>query len=149
MFEEKDLGVNGLLGTTATGLSGTVLGGNGLLGAIPPDQRLMNSMIATNTTGAPWRLHNTFEKEATYALGTPYSESSGKPIPDDWRGAQLTGWDRSILFHSNHPRWVYRMRSDWGNDIVLLHLDANEVSGGEADKIAGTYMEALNQRRIG
>ena len=115
-------------------------------------QGAMHNVPITNTTGAPWRLHNTPEKEVAFEYGVPYASSSGKPIPDDWRGAQLTGWDRSLEgtnTNGTHPRWAYRMFSDWSNDVVVLYLDANEVSGGEADKIAGTYMEALNQRRIG
>ena len=74
---------------------------------------------------------------------------NGMPLADDWRGAYIDKVDRRFTGTVSSPRWVYTFTSKWSNDAVALHLDALEMSGKEADKVAETYREALNQRRVG
>lgn len=81
-----------------------------------------------------------------YELGTLYLNAA--PLPDDWRGAQIDRMERSMA-GSGGPRWIFNFHSKWSKDVILLHLDAEELSGKEAMRVAETYKEALNQRRVG
>jgi hypothetical protein len=72
----------------------------------------------------------------------------GKPLPDDWRGAQIDSFARTI-YTGRSVRWSIKFNSKWSRDVITLFLDADEFSGKEADRIAETYKEALNQRRVG
>jgi hypothetical protein len=74
----------------------------------------------------------------------------GKPLPDDWRGAHIDSVTlKGFVGSTNTFRWVVTFSSKWSKDSIALHLDANEFSGKEANRIAETYKEALNQRRVG
>lgn len=81
-----------------------------------------------------------------YELGTLYLNAA--PLPDDWRGAQIDRIARSVTGEGG-PRWIFNFHSKWSKDVILLHLDAEELSGKEAMRVAETYKEALNQRRVG
>ncbi len=74
----------------------------------------------------------------------------GKPLPDDWRGAHIDSVTlKGFVRPTTTPLWVVTFSSKWSKDSITLHLDANEFSGKEANRIAETYKEALNQRRVG
>lgn len=85
---------------------------------------------------------------SSYAFDTLYLR--GQPLPEDWAGAKIDKYDRSVNGSgTTAARWMYQFSSKWGTDKITLHLDAQQLSGKEADEIAQTYMEVLNQRRVG
>ena len=68
------------------------------------------------------------------------------PLPDDWAGAKITSVERE----ANSLGWCIRFKSKWDGRLqITLWLDIEQVNGTEAHTIASTYMEALNQRRVG
>jgi hypothetical protein len=72
---------------------------------------------------------------------------SGKePLPDDWAGAKITSYKRE----PRETGWLITFVSKWDSGLrIQLWLDLEAVNGTEAHTIAATYMEALNQRRVG
>jgi hypothetical protein len=67
-------------------------------------------------------------------------------LPDDWAGAKITSFKREAF----DKGWRLVFESKWDPALYIqLWLDIEEVNGTEANTIAATYMEALNQRRIG
>lgn len=120
----------------------------------------MGSIIGTSTTqglyqnalttgvGAGQLLmqQNTPKEAPKYECGVLYL--NGAPLPDDWRGAYTDRIERSMAVGDN-PRWIFNFKSKWGSEIIVLHLDAEKMSGEEATRVAETYKEALNQRRVG
>lgn len=69
----------------------------------------------------------------------------GKPLPDDWHGAKIT----DHVVRVSEEGWFVEYRSKWSDKIIYLRLDHEEMSGKEARAVALTYLEALNQRRLG
>lgn len=68
-------------------------------------------------------------------------------LPEDWRGAEITSVARR--YTPDTKCYELSFTSKWGQDVICLYLDAEKHSGVEADKIGETYVEALNQRRVG
>lgn len=75
---------------------------------------------------------------------------NGAELPADWAGAKVDGYERAVAGSGGpNPRWQYVFKSKWSKDTIMVQFDANELSGKEANKLADTYMEVLNQRRAG
>lgn len=71
----------------------------------------------------------------------------GRELPEVWRGAEYKIGARS--FNATSRQWKIEFRSDFSKDTIMLWLDPDKHSGEEADKIAATYLETINQRRLG
>lgn len=83
--------------------------------------------------------------DVAYETGVLYL--NGTALPEDWRGAYIDTLERTIA--STPTRWVISFKSKWSKDVIKLYLDAEELSGKEAMKVAETYKETINQRRVG
>jgi hypothetical protein len=67
-------------------------------------------------------------------------------LPHDWAGAKIT----SVKREARAKGWLITFISKWDSGLrIQLWLDIEQVNGTEAHTIATTYMEALNQRRVG
>lgn len=139
--KEEDMALNSsLIGAAANTIFGSG-GSGGVLTTSTLPQDYQNALMQSVLVQPP-------EAPAKYEIGVLYLD--GKPMPDDWRGAYIDRMERSIAGSGGgDPRWIFSFKSKWSNANILLHLDANELSGKEADKVAETYKEALNQRRLG
>lgn len=71
----------------------------------------------------------------------------GRELPEVWRGAEYMFGTRAFVPLSR--QWRIEFRSDFSMDTIMLWLDPDKHSGEEADKIAATYLETINQRRLG
>ena len=71
----------------------------------------------------------------------------GRELPEVWRGAEYKFGTRAFVPLSR--QWRIEFRSDFSMDTIMLWLDPDKHSGEEADKIAATYLETINQRRLG
>ena len=69
-----------------------------------------------------------------------------KELPAEWAGAKITSFNRSV----SRDNWHIQFESKWDKALVInLYLDIEEYNGKEINEMARTYMEALNQRRVG
>ena len=69
-----------------------------------------------------------------------------KELPADWAGAKITAFQRRATDKSWHVQFL----SKWDKALSInLYLDIEEYNGKEVSEMANTYMEALNQRRVG
>ena len=67
-------------------------------------------------------------------------------MPGDWAGAKITDYKRT----SDGKRWHIAFSSKWDKSLdIRLYLDIEELNGTEVNAMAATYMETLNQRRVG
>jgi len=73
---------------------------------------------------------------------------AGSPI-QEWRGAEYEYGHRSMRESGGHRYWQVDFVSPYCGDVLFLNLDADKHSGEDADRIAKTMLEALNQRRLG
>lgn len=73
---------------------------------------------------------------------------AGSPI-QEWRGAEFQYGNRAICEHHNHRYWKINFISPYCSDLLCINLNADTHSGEDADRIAKTMLEALNQRRLG
>jgi hypothetical protein len=71
----------------------------------------------------------------------------GRELPENWRGAEYKMGIRSL--NADSKQWKFVFHSEWSSDTIILWLDPDTYSGSEADKIAETYLETINQRRVG
>lgn len=71
----------------------------------------------------------------------------GRPAPENWRGAKIAEVKRRMEYQGT--RWRMDFKSVWTTDVLVLYLSTDKYSGEQADAIAATHMEALNQRRVG
>lgn len=84
-------------------------------------------------------------KDFTPEFGVLYLHN--KPLPSDWAGAKITEFQRRV---HNGTRWEVMFTSKWDKALdIRLYLDLEEHNGKEINEAARTYMEALNQRRVG
>jgi hypothetical protein len=86
---------------------------------------------------------NSFTEPAVYPHGVLYM--NGHQLEADWRGAEYKDYVRTV----NTKVWILRFRSEWSSDEIVVHLDIDAYSGTEVNKLAETYLEAINQRRLG
>ena len=71
---------------------------------------------------------------------------NSKELPADWAGAKVTEFQRRATDKSWHVQFL----SKWDKALSInLYLDIEEYNGKEVNEMARTYMEALNQRRVG
>lgn len=68
-----------------------------------------------------------------------------KELPDDWRGARYDWFERI----ARRECWELRFKSTWSNDTIMVLIDNEETNGAQATAIGNTYLEAINQRRLG
>lgn len=71
----------------------------------------------------------------------------GREMPEVWRGAEYKFGSRRFVAMSH--QWQVSFVSDFSSDTIMLWLDPDKHSGEEVDKIAATYLETINQRRLG
>lgn len=70
----------------------------------------------------------------------------GRELPEDWRGAEYT--DTAIEINAVSRQHKITFRSKWSSDSIMLWLSTHTYSGAEAMKVAATFLEVINQRRI-
>ena len=69
----------------------------------------------------------------------------GAPLPDKWMGAHYDTTSRAVVGR----QWKISFMSDHSSDTIMLWLSVDQYSGNDADKVAATYLETINQRRLG
>jgi hypothetical protein len=69
----------------------------------------------------------------------------GRVLPENWRGAHYSKFNRASI----GPQWRISMTSEWSSDTIMLWLSMDKYSGEDADTVARTYIETINQRRVG
>lgn len=79
-------------------------------------------------------------------LGVLLFNSTKKEVPQDWRGPEIDAFKRGR--HDNGT-YAVAFTSKWGNVDIVMFISSEEHSGKEADEMAKTFMEVLNQRRVG
>lgn len=72
----------------------------------------------------------------------------GAPLPAAWRGAEYDVCQRTLV-GVDHPHWHLEFGSKWTSERIHVYLDAEKVTGEEAHRLSQTFMEAINQRRMG
>lgn len=83
-------------------------------------------------------------QEFKMEFGVMYLGSS--ELADDWRGAQITGFTREM----RSMQWDITLVSKWDKSLAVhVYFDAEDTTGKEVNELAKTFMEALNQRRVG
>jgi hypothetical protein len=69
-----------------------------------------------------------------------------KELPADWAGAKITEFQR----RADQKWWQVQFSSKWDKALTItLYLDIEEYNGTQINEMARTYIEALNQRRVG
>lgn len=68
----------------------------------------------------------------------------GAPLPEVWRGAEYKLSNRAQVA----KQWKMSFTSDYASDTIMLWLSSETHSGLDADKVALTYLETINQRRL-
>lgn len=68
-----------------------------------------------------------------------------RPLPEDWRGAEYREWRRDVF----DGCWRLRFKSPWTTTEITVLLDMETNSGADVNKMAGTFLEVINQRRLG
>lgn len=101
-----------------------------------------------------WLASNTFANtqiKQTTKANTVFSVPlwRGVPLPDNWQGARLTRIDCYFEGDENGGYWAINLSSDFSSDVILLNLDADDMSRKAAMAYAETIMSALNTRRLG
>lgn len=104
----------------------------------------MNMAAAAQSARSMGLLGGIAQAPAPKKTGVLYT-ANGELLADDWRGAVITDFAKRYT----NGRYEITFTSKWAGDAILLYVDAQEHSGAAADKIAETYKEALNQRRLG
>ena len=69
----------------------------------------------------------------------------GAELPDKWMGAFYAMVNRIPV----GKQWKISFNSEFSSDTIMLWLSMDEFSGNDADKVAATYLETINQRRLG
>lgn len=72
----------------------------------------------------------------------------GAPLPSDWRGAEYTEYSRTFKGRE-HPYWEVSFNSKWCPTPIFARFDAEKHTGEEVERIAKTFLEVINQRRLG
>lgn len=122
-------------------------------------QDLQNNIAAHNSAIQSNMLTGVFGTSIGVAMGVgqqavkPTKEKEGvlfwqgREMPEVWRGAEYKFGSRRFVAMSH--QWQVSFVSDFSSDTIMLWLDPDKHSGEEADKIAATYLETINQRRLG
>ena len=115
----------------------------------------MNSLAAQNQLAVDSRkLMMNAAMSQTQAAGTPIKPATekegvlffrGKELPEKWLGAYYGGTNRAVV----GKQWKISFTSDYSSDTIMLWLSTDQYSGNDADKVADTYREMINQRRLG
>lgn len=69
----------------------------------------------------------------------------GNPLPADWKGSHYDRFERRIA----GDRWHIVLFSRWTEDAIVVFLELDAYSGADVNALAKTYLEAINQRRLG
>lgn len=109
-------------------------------------QKAMMQQMTTGT-GLAQNMQNAYPptgKEFVPDFGVLYTHN--KELPADWAGAKITSYRRICT----GTRWQVMFSSKWDKALTIeLFLDIEELNGKDVNEMAATYMEALNQRRVG
>ena len=73
-------------------------------------------------------------------------DADGKELSPEWRGAEIDRFERDM---QSSQQWRVVFYSKWSTSKVRVYLSAETYSGKEVNEMARTFMEALNQRRLG
>jgi len=74
---------------------------------------------------------------------------NGKPLPPEWRGAEYTAYTRSLNNYGDHNYWRLNFTSPWTSGALQAYFDAETHTGAQVEGIAKTFLEVINQRRLG
>jgi hypothetical protein len=102
----------------------------------------MNQMLQNATMGAG-PVQGTASKSAEAEEGVLMFR--GAVLPDKWMGAHYGVTNRAAV----GKQWKISFTSLYSSDTIMLWLSMDEFSGNDADKVAATYLETINQRRLG
>ena len=69
----------------------------------------------------------------------------GGELPEKWMGAHYDSYQRVVV----GKQWKISYSSPYSSDTIMLWLSSEQFSGQDADKVARTYLETINQRRLG
>ena len=69
----------------------------------------------------------------------------GGVLPEKWMGAHYDSYQRAVV----GKQWKISYSSPYSSDTIMLWLSSEQFSGQDADKVARTYLETINQRRLG
>lgn len=143
VMKRKELEMQDIYGT-ANQIGGSILGLANTTGiADQYQQALMNQQVysqASMNQAAQNIAKETFNPE----FGVLYLH--GKEMPADWAGAKITEFQRRV----DTRYWHIQFSSKWDKALEInLYLSVDEHNGKEINEMARTYIEALNQRRVG
>ena len=82
-------------------------------------------------------------KQVRYPFGELYTRN--QPLPVDWRGAEYGEVEREV----ENGCWKLTFSSKWTHETIIVHLDLQTLSGEQVDRMAKTFLEVINQRRLG
>jgi len=137
--------MNSILGQTlTTGIGMGQLGvSNGLVNASSTSSIYQNALLQQNQyTQAATQAQGLMDFVPEF--GVLYLNN--KELPADWAGAKVTEFQRLVA----RENWHVQFESKWDKALEIhLYLDVEEYNGKEINEMARTYMEALNQRRVG
>lgn len=121
---------------------GTMIGAQGLVGNGPYTSTAIDPAFLQQQVTM---LKGEVAAQMQVEFGVLYLHN--KPLPSDWAGAKITEFQRRV---HNGTRWEVMFTSKWDKSLdIRLYLDLEEHNGKEINEAARTYMEALNQRRVG
>lgn len=92
-------------------------------------------------------LHELAAQELAKTGGSLSGVAHGRlrPLPLDWRG----GYYENVNVASIGRQWKVSLTSKWSSDTIMFWLSSDEHSVNAARQIAATYLEVINQRRLG
>jgi hypothetical protein len=142
-----DMGWNGAMGAIGGGGSG--------MSAAQAAQNIYGAGLGNQTQNAQNQLAKSALQNAgmaSVAQGMKPAEAEegvllfhGAPLPEKWLGAHYALGVRAPV----GKQWRINFTSEFSSDTIMLWLSMEKYSGIEADKVAATYLETINQRRLG
>ena len=133
VYGQQILDPRTLVGTTAIG------NGGGNYGAIAAQNQISNNVgQMLQNTGMGTSVKPAEEKEGVLFF-------RGGELPEVWMGAHYNSYQRAVVGR----QWKISYSSPFSSDTIMLWLSSEQFSGQEADKVARTYLETINQRRLG
>lgn len=123
---------------------GGILGLGGMAVSSGSAQQSYNQLTGQYQIGAQayQDYSGTFGQDAVRAMepGIPYWR--GAPLPDVWRGAEIT----EVRVIDTHR---FALRSEYSNEDIQVVYDPMQITGIEARDRAHQLKDILNVRRIG
>jgi hypothetical protein len=119
---------------------------NAMMGPNLAQGQLANNVTASalqNVTIDARHVQGTVAKQARAEEGVLMFK--GAPLPEKWLGAFYGMINRAAI----GGQWKITFNSEFSSDTIMLWLSTDKYSGFDADKVAATYLETINQRRRG